>query len=447
MNGAIDGVNLIGNPPPAAPCSFAVSPSALTFGLVMLGMSKTLPLDVQNISSSVCSIQAAFIDAASTPGFSTTTANMMVQPGAHVGLMVAYMPTTAGLAHGVLHIDTNDAVTPAIDVPLAAAAAGSGICVDPVMLPFGATAVGTAMPPTLTFRIYACGGSAVTVTGLDWTTPLAAFSLVSPPALPFTLQAGAEQRVTVRYAPTAASASDRAVVTVQSTDAFSPAINVTCTGSAFAPAQAPTYINTSHALYSYDPAMNTATMIGMFAPGLTASMTDIAIDRAGHMYGVSNDQKIWSINPSTAAITMLFMVPDMSPRGLTCLSDGSLVVAGAAVTIYDPTTGMQVRTLVPTGNYVTSGDIVGLPDGFLYWTVNDGMDNVVRIDPHSGAMTALPPLGVNKIFGLGYAAGNFLGFSAYGNVIIIDAMTGAVTQNQMLNPGGWDGAATNPVLW
>jgi hypothetical protein len=58
----------------------------------------------------------------------------------------------------------------------------------------------------------------------------------------------------------------------------------------------------------------------------------------------------------------------------------------------------------------------------------------------------MPRIGANNVFGLGYAAGTFLGFSNDGSALVIDAQSGAMTSMQSL-PGLWNGATTNPVHW
>ena len=82
---------------------------------------------------------------------------------------------------------------------------------------------------TAEFRIYACGTTDVTVTALDWTMPNSDFSLMNPPAMPFTLVSGTDQLITVQYQPTG-TMGDTGVVTVRSDDLAEPAIDVTVTG-------------------------------------------------------------------------------------------------------------------------------------------------------------------------------------------------------------------------
>lgn len=205
------------------------------------------------------------------------------------------------------------------------------------------------------------------------------------------------------------------------------------------------YINTSTTLFSYDPATGRSTRIGDFSErggAIAGGMTDIAIDLNGIMYGGSYTT-LYNINPTTAECTFVAYLDD-EMTGLTFVSDGRLVGAGSAVSFVDTRTG-ALSPLVPAGEYYTSGDIVGLPDGMLYWSVTGG-DQLVQIDPDSGVTRRRGSIGVTGVFGLGYAYGELLGFTSAGRVIVMDDVNGRPSENEALS-GTWWGATTNPVLW
>jgi hypothetical protein len=207
----------------------------------------------------------------------------------------------------------------------------------------------------------------------------------------------------------------------------------------------PVYINTSDTLFSYDPTTGRSTRIGAFLEGgraVSGGMTDIAIDLSGHMFGVSF-ATLYRIDPTTAECTRVAAVDDQL-TGLTFVSDGRLVGAGEAVSFVDTRTG-ALTPLVPTGEYSTSGDIVGLPDGMLYWTVTGG-DVLIQVDPNSGDTRRRGSIGVSSVFGLGYAYGDLIGFTSGGRTLVIDDASGRVSDNAALS-GTWWGATTNPVLW
>lgn len=206
------------------------------------------------------------------------------------------------------------------------------------------------------------------------------------------------------------------------------------------------YINTSTTLFSYDPSTNRATAIGDFKEGgvYVTSMTDIAIDLNGHMYGGAFET-LYEIDPRDASCTEVDTLPD-SAVGLTFLSDGRLVVAGSRVFTYDPSSGTS-QPMVKGAKYATSGDIVGLPDGFLYWVVQGGnSDELVRVDPSNGDTTWIGPLDGTNFFGIGYTNNTLYAFSSNGEILAVDP-SDASTVSKTAVTDSWWGATTNPVKW
>jgi hypothetical protein len=207
------------------------------------------------------------------------------------------------------------------------------------------------------------------------------------------------------------------------------------------------YLNTSSELYSYDTATNAAVLIAPFTSGgwpLT-DVVDIAIDLSGHMFGTTFSA-LYTVNPTTAECTYIADVAE-SLTGLTFVSDGRLVGAGSSVSFVDTTTG-ALTPLFGSGRWSTSGDIIGLPDGKLYWTVyGDGSgDELIQIDPNTGNAVDIGSTGTESIWGLGYADGAMVGFTDGGKVVDIDPATAAASHYRT-TAGSWWGATTNPVLW
>jgi glutamine cyclotransferase len=96
-------------------------------------------------------------------------------------------------------------------------------------------------------------------------------------------------------------------------------------------------------------------------------------------------------------------------------------------------------------DYTSAGDIVGLPDGLLYWSVRED-NRLVVVDPKSGVAQPLDPTDYYGVYGLGYANGDLWGFSSKGHALVYDTTTGSVTESYPLS-GDWWGATTNPGLW
>ncbi len=225
----------------------------------------------------------------------------------------------------------------------------------------------------------------------------------------------------------------------------------TDTGWINAEAKEPIYINEGDRLWSWDPADDALVEIGRFSD--VDRMTDIAVDPLGNLWGCSgssDERGLYRIDPETAETTWVAELPKYL-SGLTFLGDGRLVGAGDGVWVLDQTTGALRDTLVPEGQYVTSGDIVALPDGLLYWTVwpeeYGEADRLLVINP-AGGVAVRGEADVSRVFGLGYADNALYGFTDDGNWVKLSQSTGSLQLTGPL-PGnsGWWGATTNPVLW
>lgn len=224
--GSIHTVPLNGTTELPEGCQIDVMPGALNFGSATVGSIRSMAVTVTNISDDPCTIRNVELTAGSDPGFNDTSSNFgILFPNRTKQLTVTFIPQHQGPARGDLVITTNDVDSPTFTVPLFGTTAQSAICVTPRDLPFGPAAGLETMDITIT----ACGGTAVTVTALDWTTPDAEFAIQMLPALPFTLMAGDQRRVTIGYRPTDMQ-GDTAVLTVRSNDLVEPAIPVGMTG-------------------------------------------------------------------------------------------------------------------------------------------------------------------------------------------------------------------------
>ena len=211
------------------------------------------------------------------------------------------------------------------------------------------------------------------------------------------------------------------------------------------PPDQPVYLHTGTTLYSWSPETGLLGLVGDFHSAGTADLemiTDIAIDAMGRFYGVTWEG-LYGINGHTAEVWRIADI-EMPLFGLTCTSDGRIVGGGDGLYLIDELSGAFTE-LVPPGRYETSGDLVGLPDGLLYWAVREG-DDLVVVDPNSGVTSMRGNIGVEHIYGLGYAGESLYGFTEEGQVLQISPSTGEVISQSAL-PGVWYGATTNPVVW
>jgi hypothetical protein len=215
-------------------------------------------------------------------------------------------------------------------------------------------------------------------------------------------------------------------------------------------ATAPLYAHTRGELFTIDVLTGAATRVGPFATlsgEPLRDVVDIAIDLDGRLYGGTYDA-LYRIDPTTAQVNKVCDL-DFPFTAMTFSSAGVLYVGSGSVIERVDVAACALDTLVRSSRYTTSGDLVGLPDGYLYWTVlGEGDDELVRIDPLTGLDTWIGVTGAQQLFGLGYQAAMLFGFSAQGGVVRIspvDASSAALGAGE--GAEAWWGATTNPVTW
>jgi hypothetical protein len=216
------------------------------------------------------------------------------------------------------------------------------------------------------------------------------------------------------------------------------------------PAKAPVYAHTGDELFEMlEPASGQRTLLGRFTEGgvpVEDSFIDIAIDLEGRMYGATFTA-LYQINPTTAAVTKVCPV-DIDMVALTFSSDGELFAGGSDGVHIINVNNCRTTPLTVGGGYETSGDLVGLPDGYLYWTVRGGSrDELVRVDPLSGVTRWIGPINFSKIYGLGYDDGVLYGFNDFGDIIAISPDNAGAVALSTDGAVSWYGATTNPVQW
>jgi len=217
-------------------------------------------------------------------------------------------------------------------------------------------------------------------------------------------------------------------------------------------ATASMYAHTADDLYEVDDAPPYGhTLVSTFhrldgeAP---PNITDLAVSLDGQMYGAST-RAIWHIAPGSGAMEMLLEAPDEFFVALTFLADGSLLVGGDNQ-LYRVDLGNGSYSVDATfTDWSWDGDMVGLPDGYLYCIMRGAGDtesSLVIYDAVFDNVLSSSPTGVGSMFGVAYGSGTLFGFTDGGEIVTIDAATGVATQVATPGLSFW-GAATNPVLW
>ena len=219
------------------------------------------------------------------------------------------------------------------------------------------------------------------------------------------------------------------------------------TGGAVATARV--YANTSTELFEVDPESGATIKLGDFkdeSGAVVEHFVDIAIDLDGHMFGGTYDS-LYRIDPDTVIVKKVCDT-DVDMMALAFTSDGSLFAGGESVIERIDVLNCSRTPLVSTSPYVTSGDLVGLPDGYLYWTIKgEGGDELVRVNATDGGAMWIGVIGVERLFGLGYDGGNLYGFSSTGQIVRIDPAGADSSIAATDNEKSWWGATTNPVVW
>ena len=224
------------------------------------------------------------------------------------------------------------------------------------------------------------------------------------------------------------------------------------------------YAHTSSALYKVDPDTLQVTLIGNFTfTGLSDQITDIAIDKAGVMIGISFTS-VYRIDPSNAKCTLLTGGLSGTFNGLSFVPAAQLGQTGADVLVatrnsdgtvfrVDQTNGNTTPVGNMGGTWASSGDLVSVAGFGTVQTTDNGAspDRLVNLATSSFAATQVGTgtIGFNDIWGVAYWKGKIFGFTEAGEFITIDPNTGVGTLVQGNGPHWWGAAVTTlaPVIF
>jgi hypothetical protein len=201
------------------------------------------------------------------------------------------------------------------------------------------------------------------------------------------------------------------------------------------------YAHTAGTLFTMDAYAPYAVLeIGMFTfpDGGAGSMTDIAIDRWGVLYGITFDD-LHVCDPASAACYYLAPLPDMSngltfvPPGTVDASDDSLI--GIAISgnwrHMQLSGGMVNQVLLGSygAGYSSSGDAFSIVDVGTYAAVDaaaDVSDMIVEIDPADGSVLQEigSVTGYTAVYGLAGWQGAIFAFDETGDVLLVDPTDG-----------------------
>lgn len=172
-------------------------------------------------------------------------------------------------------------------------------------------------------------------------------------------------------------------------------------------------------LGTVDVATGTVNVIGDMGP----SMTDIAFDPSGNLYGITFGQ-LYSINKTTAVSSLIGNL-GISSNSLVFDSSGTLYTANSSLYTVNVLTG--AATLVGSGgaSYNSSGDLAFI-GGELFLSSFPG-DNLVKLNLSTGAGTLVGGIGFNAVYGLATDNNTDLYGLTGTSVLNINTTTGAGT--------------------
>ena len=169
-----------------------------------------------------------------------------------------------------------------------------------------------------------------------------------------------------------------------------------CLSAAGAASAAPTlWVDDSAGnLGKVDVATGAVTLVG----SMGVTMTDIAFDPSGNLYGISFSD-LYSINSTTAAITHIGSL-GASLNSLVFGSDGTLYSANNQ--LYTVSTSTGLASLIGSGgaSYSSSGDLAFVGGNLYLSSTTPVSDSLVKLNLATGAGTAVGAIGTSGVFGL-----------------------------------------------
>jgi len=160
-------------------------------------------------------------------------------------------------------------------------------------------------------------------------------------------------------------------------------------------------------------------------------LTDIAFFN-GQLYGISATSKLISIDLATGEGTV---IGNTGVPNVNALEGSETVLYGATrngqFIAIDPTTAEGTVISSFDLNAFSSGDLVfDKNNEFLYGSLvvpGSSTDQIVTIDPTTGATNFLGETGYNEVWGLAFFRNQLIGLTRNGEFIIIDPKTGKGT--------------------
>lgn len=160
------------------------------------------------------------------------------------------------------------------------------------------------------------------------------------------------------------------------------------------------------------------------------TMTDIAFDQSGNLYGISFSN-LYSINTTTAAIADLGahnIAATGNKNSLVFDASGTLYAANTSLYTLNTSTGASSLVGVAGSGYNSSGDLAFINNELYLSSSAPIADSLVKLDTvNGGAGTVIGSIGFNNVYGLATNNNtNLYGLSGT-TVLSIDTISGLGT--------------------
>jgi hypothetical protein len=236
-------LELIGKVTGSRECELNAKPTRLVFGLVGLGRSKKLQVEIENNGWGDCTINSLNIQGTNPPSHNAFQLGSQIQPpiniqsSKNIHIDVSYTPPEEKGYDGKLIIASNDAQNPKYEINLTGTSGTLCLEVVPQSMDFGSSKFGCATP-TRQIQVFNIGAAKcsesikVTKIGLSSeTTP--EFRIMSAPPTPKTLKTGESLEIGMSYKPKEIG-PDRGVLEIENDVAGQSPVSVTLSGEGVA---------------------------------------------------------------------------------------------------------------------------------------------------------------------------------------------------------------------
>ena len=225
------------------------APSPLDFGAPFVGIGATRALEIKNVGGAKLQVSGLRLAEGTHPGVALTTEAFELAQGQTHTVMVRFIPSAPGPAHGAVLIDSDDPETPVLEVPITGeglprtgpvisvcvAGPQAGIpesCLDPLRIDFGVVPFGQTRVATITLD--SVGSAPLTITSAAPEAGAHPSIAFEPSSYAGTLAVSERQVIQVRFSP-GVPEEVSALFAILSDDEERRQVFVTVTGSGVAP--------------------------------------------------------------------------------------------------------------------------------------------------------------------------------------------------------------------